>query len=120
MQVIEQRRVTPATPRNSPIRWVPLLSLSVLMFATALWLQAQGGTRAASAAQANQASMSLYSATDPGQRRRQCETSAGLAAQALAERGIDMRTPHWMAQRDRAIAACINDFKDLQWLQNPR
>jgi len=120
MQVMQQRPVAPAAPRNNAIRWVPLLSLLLLLCATALWLEAQGGTKAVSASVAGTAGVRLENAANPDQRRQQCEASAGLAAQALAERGIDLRTAHWMAQRDRAIAACINDFKDLQWLQNPR
>jgi|GEM_PF-3273556 len=54
----------------------------------------------------------------PSDRSAQCEHDGGIAMEALAANGLDLRTPKWRRDRQRAIRACRNGFSDLRWL-NP-
>jgi len=54
----------------------------------------------------------------PLDRSAQCEHDGGIAMETLAANGLDLRTPKWRRDRERAIQACRNGFSDLRWL-NP-
>jgi len=48
----------------------------------------------------------------------QCEHDGGIALESLAAHGLDVRTPKYRRDRERAIQACRNGFPDFRWL-NP-
>jgi len=52
------------------------------------------------------------------ERLAQCDHDAGIAMEKLAAYGLDLRTPKWRRDRERAIRACRDGYPDLRWL-NP-